>query len=112
MTRIVKFLIFVIISAFAFNGLNTAEAATDKNPDLIYVKAGDTIIFGTYEQDNNPDNGPEPIEWDVLDSKDGNVLVVSKYVLDWKEYQTPTSARTTATWESAARSPSSSIARG
>ncbi len=47
---------------------------------------GDIVTFGNYEQDNNTSNGKEPIEWQVL-AKDGNkVLVISKYILDYKEY--------------------------
>ena len=58
--------------------------------------AGDTILFGQYEQDNNPNNGMEPIEWVVLDydASEGKVLLLSSYGLDGKEYQTPF-ARTT-----------------
>ena len=44
--------------------------------------AGHTIYFGRYEQDNNLENGPEPIEWIVLDAEDGKSLLISKYILD------------------------------
>ena len=44
------------------------------------------ITFGYYEQDNNLDNGPEPIEWIVLDVQDGKALLLSKYGLDAKLY--------------------------
>ena len=44
------------------------------------------IIFGSYEQDNDLSNGKEPIEWLVLDEKDGKKLVVSRYVLDALPY--------------------------
>lgn len=45
-----------------------------------------TVTFGRYEQDNNLGNGPEPIEWIVLDSNNGEVLLLSKYGLDVKKY--------------------------
>ena len=32
-----------------------------------YYQVGDVITFGTYEQDNNLENGAEPIEWQVLE---------------------------------------------
>ena len=32
---------------------------------------GDILTFGRYEQDDNEENGPEEIEWIVLDAKDG-----------------------------------------
>ena len=44
------------------------------------------IQFGTYEQDGNLINGTEPIEWYVLDIRDGRALLISKYVLDWQYY--------------------------
>ena len=48
------------------------------------AEVGDIISFGSYEQDNNVSNGPEPIEWIVLSSFQGKILVISKYVLDSK----------------------------
>ena len=32
-------------------------------------EVGDYIIFGSYEQDNNEDNGKELLSWKVLDKK-------------------------------------------
>ena len=53
---------------------------------LAHNQAGEqtftTVTFGTYEQDGNASNGAEPIEWYVLDEKDGKKLLVSKYILD------------------------------
>lgn len=43
---------------------------------------GDTVVFGTYEQDNNIGNGTEGIEWYVLAEQGGKVLLMSKYCLD------------------------------
>ena len=42
---------------------------------------GDSFFYGSYEQDNNSANGPEPIEWIVLGKKEDSVLVISKYAL-------------------------------
>ena len=47
---------------------------------------GDIITFGHYEQDNNRDNGPEPIDWRVLDKEDGKVLVISDKGLEMLPY--------------------------
>ena len=52
--------------------------------------------MGTYEQDNNTSNGKEDIAWLVLEVKDGKALVVSKYALDCKQYNT---SNTDVTWE-------------
>lgn len=46
---------------------------------------GNTVLFGSYEQDNDLSNGKEEIEWLVLDSKDGKALLLSKYILDAKD---------------------------
>jgi len=46
------------------------------------VKAGDTVTFGAYEQDNDFANGAEEIEWIVLEVKDGKALLLSKKILD------------------------------
>ena len=49
-------------------------------------KKGDYITFGSYEQDGNKENGAEPIEWEILDVKNGKLLVISRYILDAKPY--------------------------
>ena len=46
------------------------------------AQVGDIIIFGSYEQDNNKENGKEPIEWQVIDVKEDKIFVISKYILD------------------------------
>ena len=60
------------------------------------LKVGDVYTFGTYEQDNNTSNGKEDIEWLVLDKQGSKVLVISKYALDCKQYNT---SYTYVTWE-------------
>ncbi len=56
--------------------------AKSKSKNIILNKAP-IIVFGSYEQDNDPSNGKEPIEWLVLDEKeDGSMLVISRYGLD------------------------------
>ena len=64
--------------------------------DLGPVNIGEYVTFGHYEQDNNLDNGKEPIEWKVLDKKDGRALLISKYGLDCKRYN---ETNTHVTWE-------------
>ncbi len=60
------------------------------------INIGDTYKFGTYEQDNNTLNGKEDIEWIVLAKEETKILVISKYALDCKPYNTD-SIR--VTWE-------------
>ena len=58
--------------------------------------AGDTVTFGHYEQDNDITNGPEEIEWQVLDNSGDGILVISKYALDCQRYN---NTRASMTWE-------------
>ena len=53
-----------------------------------YKIVGSIVTFGQYEQDNNIDNGPEAIEWLVLDVQNGKSLLLSRYGLDAKPYNT------------------------
>lgn len=50
------------------------------------AKVGDTVRFGSYEQDNDVSNGTEAIEWFVLDKQDGKFLLLSKKALGAKLY--------------------------
>ncbi len=51
---------------------------------------GNTVVFGRYEQDNNMANGPEEIQWIVLDydEKEHKVLLLSQYGLNTGLYNT------------------------
>ena len=60
------------------------------------VNIGDIYSFGSYEQDNNKSNGQEDIEWLVLAKEGTRILVISKYALDCKPYNT---SYTDVTWE-------------
>ena len=70
------------------------ESVQKSAPETISV--GDTYLFGSYEQDNNTANGTENIEWLVLAKEGDMILVISKYGLDYQQYD---SASTAATWE-------------
>lgn len=66
-----------------------SDANADGNSETVMsCKVGDCITFGTYEQDNDTSNGGEEIEWIVLDVQDGKALLISKYALDCKPYNT------------------------
>lgn len=60
-------------------------------------RAGDTVFFGTYEQDNNNSNGKEKIEWEILEKDKDKVFVISKKALDCKPFNTLDAS---VTWES------------
>lgn len=55
---------------------NKTDSSDKKQPEAEY------IVFGAYEQDNNPDNGKEKIEWLVLEKEYGEMLLISRYILD------------------------------
>ena len=52
----------------------------------ILKKVGNTVTFGSYEQDNNLLNGKEDIEWIVLANEDNRSLMISRYALDCQKY--------------------------
>ena len=54
------------------------------------------ITFGHYEQDSDLSNGPEPIEWLLLEKDDEKVLLVSRKVLDYGRYN---NSLEDVTWE-------------
>ncbi len=77
----------ILISVLGPNG--QGNAAHVRN----YVKptaAGDVVTFGQFEQDNNTENGPENIEWTVLEIDEANhrALLITKYGLVAKPYGT------------------------
>ena len=76
----------------AFTNLGDYKDSKDKAADakvqiIKSPRVGDYVNYGSYEQDNNTANGKEPIEWRVLDVKDGKALLISKYALDAKAYE-------------------------
>ena len=77
-----------------------SEAETENSNDTLYTgsgrfkdmvslekaKPGYLVEFGTYEQNKDTGDGAEPIEWYVLDVKDGRALLLSKYILENMPY--------------------------
>ena len=57
-----------------------------------YATVGNIVRFGRYEQDDHSDNGPESIEWVVLDVQDNKALLISQYGLDAKPFSRTESA--------------------
>lgn len=50
------------------------------------AEVGDSITFGAYEQDNDNENGKEPVEWRVVAKEENRLLLVSEKALDFKPY--------------------------
>ena len=60
------------------------------------IQAGDYVTFGHYPQ-TAAGNDQTPIEWLVLEVKDNQVLLLSRYGLEARAYNT---SETSVTWES------------
>ena len=76
--------------------LNTIEQLLALSADLNNASVGDTVTFGSIEQDGDPDNGTEPIEWYVIARDDGTVRLLSKYIISCGIYDEEYKA---TTWE-------------
>lgn len=63
-----------------------AEIDSYEETSVEQVKVGDFVEFGTYEQDNNIENGKEAIEWRVLETKNNQALVLCNFGLECKPY--------------------------
>ena len=66
--------IIAVVAVLLIHGGNPVK-------DLKEARVGDTVTYGTYEQDGDYDNGKEAIEWIVLDKQDGKLLLISRYAL-------------------------------
>ena len=89
--------IFIELGDYKDAANKVCDIRLQKTKDqLKNIKVGNYINFGAYEQDNNTSNGKENVEWLVLEIKDGKALVISKYALDCRLYNT---SYTDVTWE-------------
>ena len=79
-TPIVCVIIALLIIAFSI--VNTQN----KKILLNSAKIDSIVEFGSYEQDNDRNNGKEPIEWIVLDKKGTELFLLSKYCLAQENY--------------------------
>lgn len=78
MKRMKHFTRYLVLTVAAVSAAFLSLHASADSIDI-----GDTITFGHYEQNLNPNNGAEAIEWIVLSQDEWNnrVLVISKYAL-------------------------------
>ena len=53
-------------------------SSCSKSADIEY---GDIYVFGHFEQDGDEENGPEKLEWIVMDTGEDSMLLLSRYVL-------------------------------
>ena len=83
-----KQVIALLLAVLMMLALTACGSRNELTPIKSFVAVGDIIEFGAYEQDNDTSNGKEPIEWRVLAKEDNKILVISKYALDAKPYNT------------------------
>ena len=83
-----------VITLLIFFGIKNGDNNATK--EIQNAQIGDYIVFGSYEQNNNISDGPEDIEWRVIDKNDDQLLIISKYILDGKPYNTE---EVDVTWE-------------
>lgn len=70
------------------------EAAGTLN--LRNARIGAAVKFGTFEQDNEPANGPEPIDWIVIAVEGDRALLLTRYGIDSRPYN---ERNTETVWE-------------
>ena len=75
------------------NDIGTVIAGPPANEDIntdpgetFHYTIGSYVTFGSYEQSSEVLDGKEPIEWMILDERDGAYLLLSREVLDSKTY--------------------------
>lgn len=77
------FVLFYVCMLITFNSINVSG---EEKLSLSDLEVGDSFNFGSFEQDNNSSNGPEPINWYVADVGDNEVLLVSWAALEVMPY--------------------------
>ena len=66
----------------------TEETEPEEETPSPYSYDGEYLLFGSYEQDGDLSNGPEPIEWIVLDQNENGTLLLSRYILAAQAFDT------------------------
>lgn len=66
------------------------QSMKSQHPQVFLAGAdvGDTVTFGTYEQNNNCSDGNESIEWIVIDKLEDKIMVVSKCIIAMQPFNT------------------------
>jgi hypothetical protein len=62
------------------------------------AEVGDIVNFGSYEQDNKEGNGQEPIQWIVIEKNSSTILLLSRYIIDYKPYDEDAEFGEYVTW--------------
>ncbi len=90
----------MLLSVTATAGAAGTGSAYGMDPQLTtHLNEGCTFLYGSYEQNGDTSDGPEPVEWIVLDTDGSKVLAISICILDAVTYQPD---YTNVTWETCA----------
>ncbi len=96
----------VILAAALLYPKKKSRAGQEEDTAAALMKADrwDLVTFGRYEQDGNPDNGPEPLEWCVLHKEETgeggtDILLLSRYCISCRAFHAPVQD---ITWEASA----------
>lgn len=73
-------------NTYDLNAVIEYAKCVTKYSDTATVDVFYTVVLGKYEQDGDESNGAENIEWIVLEKKDGHALLLSKLIIDCKQY--------------------------
>ena len=76
--------IALFVSALVLLLMTASIGCAEQTASAVHV--GDIITLGQYEQDNDLDNGPEPIDWIVITIDGNEAQLLSQYVLDAKPW--------------------------
>ena len=74
------------ISERLSSDISYAYPEIDAGDGALSVLPGETLLTGRYEQDGDPGNGAEPIQWRVLTVHGDKALILSSLVLDMQPY--------------------------
>ena len=72
----------VAVTAFCFrDGIAQRLGLVSRYKALAEANVGDSVLFGAIDQDDNADNGKEPIEWRVLEKDGDRLFLITEYVI-------------------------------
>lgn len=91
MNKLTKLIGMILMLALLFS--IPAPALAAGRQEALYP--GETVVLGAYEQDGIKNNGPEDIEWRVLEARGDCALLISQDILDAGRYH---EKRTEVTW--------------
>ena len=73
-------------SDLSSNDSEKSENSSMLSDSLCFTNEDGYVVFGSYEQDGNLSDGSEPIEWMILDENEDEITLISRYVLDYVQY--------------------------